>query len=140
MNTDEWCCVIYSFKNVGKTNISVLDIICNYKRDTCIFPCAEAMKYAERNLLNYSYCYDRKIRIGDTTTVKICYHKDAIITGIFSAILSVGMRDDNGKYWTQPLFAPQNKVYDSRPISPKDYTEELRYDIAEECFRKPWLW
>lgn len=50
------------------------------------------------------------------------------------------MIDDNGRYWTQPLFAPQDKIYDSRMISPKEYIEQTRTTLAEECFKKPWLW
>lgn len=140
LNTDEWCCVIYCLKNVGKTSISTLDIICHFQQTTCIFPSSEARQWADGNMLNYSYCYDKKIREGDTITLKICYHKEKIVPGVFSAVMSIGMIDDNGRYWTQPLFAPQEKIYDSRPISAKEYNEEIRTDAAEECFKKPWLW
>lgn len=139
-NPKEWCCVIYTFKNAGKTDISLLNIICNYKRDTCIFAVDSAKNFAMANVLNYNYCYDKKIRVGETITVKFCYHKDCVITGIISAIMSIGMEDDNCRYWTQPLFAPMDKVYDSRQISYKEYREEIRIDTAEECFKKPWLW
>lgn len=139
-NPDEWCCVIYKFENRGKTDISSLDIICNYKKDTCIFPCDSAQRRAAANVLSYWYCYDKKIRIGETISVKLCYHKDRILLGMFSAIMSVAMEDDNGRYWVQPLFAPTNKIYSSRQISYKEYREEICADIAEECFKKPWLW
>lgn len=140
LKTDEWCCVIYSLKNVGKTAISTLDIICHFQQTTCIFPSSEIRQYMDGNMLNYSYCHDRKIREGDTVTLKLCYHKDRIIPGLISAVMSIGMVDDNGKHWTQPLFAPQEKIYDSRLISEKEYYEEKRTDVAEECFKKPWLW
>lgn len=140
LNACEWCCVIYTFKNAGKTDISTMDIIWRFQQSSCIFPVGEARRWAEGNLLNYSYCYDKKIRVGETITLKVCYHKDVVIPGVFSAPISIGMIDDNGRYWTQPLFAPQNKLYDSRAISHKDYIEQTRTDLAEECFRKPWLW
>lgn len=140
LKTDDWCCVIYSLKNAGKTAISTLDIVCHFQQTTCIFPSSEVRQYMDGNILNYSYCYDRKIREGDTITLKLCYHKERIIPGIFSAVMSIGMVDDNGKHWTQPLFAPQEKIYDSRLISAKEYYQDKRTDIAEECFKKPWLW
>ena len=140
LNSDEWCCVIYTFKNAGKTDISSMDIIWHFQQSSCIFPADETRQWAEGNLLNYAYCYDKKIRVGDTVSMKVCYHKDAIIPGLISATISIGMIDDNGRYWTQPLFAPQDKLYDSRAISPKDYIEQTRTDMAEECFKKPWLW
>lgn len=139
-NLDEWCCVVYTFKNVGKTAASSLDIICNYQKYICIFPCDRAQYWVADNALNYWYCYDKKIRVGETITVKFCYHKDRIITGMISPIISVCMEDDNGRYWTQPLFAPTDKVYDSRLISYKEYREKINTHKAEECFKKPWLW
>lgn len=140
LNPTEWCCVIYTFKNAGKTDISTMDIIWHFQQSSCIFPAGKARQWAESNLLNYSYCYDKKIRVGETVSMKICYHKDAIIPGLFSAPMSIGMIDDDRRYWTQPLFAPQDKLYDSRSISPKEYIEQTRTDIAKECFRNPWLW
>lgn len=140
LNPAEWCCVIYTFKNAGKTDISTMDIIWHFQQSSCIFPIDEARPWIEGNLLNYSYCYDKKIRVGESVSLKICYHKDAIVSGMFSAAISIGMIDDNGRYWTQPLFAPQDKIYDSRTISPKEYIEQTRTILAEECFKKPWLW
>lgn len=135
-----WCCVIYTFKNVGKTDISTTNILCRYQKDTCIFPYAFAEHCLDNGLLNYSECYDRKIQIGETVTVKLCYHKDRILMGTISANMSIGMQDDNGYYWQQPLFAPTDKVYDSRQVSWTEYRECLRPDVATECFKKPWLW
>lgn len=139
-NPDDWCCVIYTFKNVGKTDISAMDIICNYKKDTCIFDCDNSVSFAANHLLNYSVCFDKKIRVGETVTVKFCYHKDRIIRGMLSAIMSIGMEDSNGRHWIQPIFAPTEKIYDSRVISHKDYITEIRADSAIECFKNPTLW
>ena len=140
LNTNEWCCVIYTFKNVGKTDISTTDIICHYQRDTCIFPCAFADRYMRDNILNYSECYDRKIRSGETVSLKLCYHKDRIMMSSTSANMSIGMQDDNGRCWQQPLFAPTDKVYDSRQVNWKEYRTDLLPDSAIECFKKPWMW
>ena len=69
-NLSKWCCVMYVFKNMGKTDVSTIDIICNYQKDTCIFPCAFVDDYTRSNVLNYSECYDRKIRSGETVSQK----------------------------------------------------------------------
>lgn len=140
LNPENWCCVIYTLKNAGKTDISRLDIICHFQQTTCIFPSQEVKQWEDGGLLNYAHCYDRKVRVGETITLKLCYYKDHIVPSAFSAAISIGMVDDNGRHWTQPLFAPQDKAYDSRPISSKEYHDELNTDTAEECFKKPWLW
>lgn len=62
LNSNEWCCVIYTLENAGKTDISTMDIIWNFQKSSCIFPMDTARQWAERNFLNYSYCYDKKIR------------------------------------------------------------------------------
>jgi len=139
-NPADWCCVIYEFKNAGKTDVSTFNIVCNYQKDTCIFESDSAEHWAKDNLLNYWSCFDKKIRVGDTITVKFCYHKDCVIGSMISAIMSIIMEDDNGRYWTQPLFAPENKIYDSQLISYQEYRNQINTDIAEECFKKPWLW
>ena len=139
-DSSQWCCVIYTFKNVGKTDISTTNILCHYQKDTCIFPYAFAEHCLDNGFLNYSDCYDRKIRSGETVTVKLCYHKDRILMCAISANMSIGMQDDNGHYWQQPLFAPTDKVYDSRQVGWTEYRECLRPDVAIECFKKPWLW
>lgn len=50
------------------------------------------------------------------------------------------MVDVNGIPWVQPLFAPDNKIYQSSMISDREYREQLLPDGAIECFKKPWLW
>ena len=85
-------------------------------------------------------CFDKKIRVGETITVKFCYHKERIINGTLSAIMSIGLEDCNGRHWMQPLFAPTEKIYDSRMVSYKDYISEVRVDAAIECFKNPMLW
>ena len=139
-NENEWSCVIYTLKNAGHTDISVTDIIWNSQKTACIYPLAVARRWAEGKVLNYSCCHDQKVRIGESITVKICYHKEVVPYGLVSAPFSIGMIDDNGRYWIQPLFAPHNKIYDSRSISPQEYNEKIRTECAEACFKTPSLW
>ncbi|MBQ8279123.1 MAG: hypothetical protein IJZ23_04725 [Roseburia sp.] len=136
----DWCCVIYTFKNVGKTDIRRINPICMYQKDTILCNVESAETIAECGVLNYSCYYDKKVRVGEEVTMKVCYHKDCIVTGNFSAIMDIGFEDNNGRYWLQPLFAPHDKIYDAYGVSYKEYRDNLRTDKAYECFMKPWLW
>ena len=60
--------------------------------------------------------------------------------GMFSALMSMVLQDDNGRYWSQPIFVPNEKIYNSNRISHKEYRERILANSAIECFRKPWLW
>ena len=139
-NQDEWSCVIYTLKNVGKTDISVLNVISKYKKDTCIFPSMYMEEFVTNGCINYSDCYDRKVRVGETVTLKLCYHQARILAPFLSADMVLGFQDSNGHYWQQPLFAPLDKLYDSYSVEPEEYARELRNDEAIECFQKPYLW
>lgn len=135
-----WVCRQYTLKNIGKTAVYVVDIISNYKKDTCIFD-VNTMEYVVRyGVLNYYKLLDKRIAPDECFTLKLCYNKDKIIVGTFSAIFEIGMRDDNNVHWVQPFFAPDNKLYESRRISYKEYRESLMPDTAIKCFRNPMLW
>lgn len=139
-NEDEWCCVIYEFKNAGKTDIRCVSPICTYKKDTMLCSVANSQMILEYGLLSYSTLYDRKIRVGETFTMRVCYHKDCIIAGMISAIMVMGIEDCNNRFWEQPLFAPNNTIYETYRITHKEYKNDFLPDAAIECFKKPWLW
>ena len=139
-NSEDWCCVVYTFKNVGKTDINCVNPMCLYKRDTVLCDVDLTQKVLRNGILNYSTWYEQKIHIGETFTMKICYHKECVISGMFTATIDMGLVDVNGRYWVQPLFAPENKMYQSSMLSYKQYREQLLPDVAIECFEKPWLW
>lgn len=138
-NQDEWCCVIYTIKNTGKTDVSILDIISCDKKSTCIFPSANATDWASSGLINYSKRYDKKIHIGESITLKLCYHKECIVTGLFTASILIGLQDRNGRYWQQCLFAPSNKIQDSFSVEPKEYINDLRNDDAIKYFKDVYM-
>lgn len=139
-NEEEWCCVIYEFKNAGKTDIRCVSPVCTYKKDTMLCDVSNAKMILEYGWLSYSTMFDRKIRVGESFTTKICYHKDCIVSGMMSSIMFMCLEDCNNRFWNQPLFAPNNKIYDSYEITYKEYKDEYLPDSAIECFKKPWLW
>ncbi|RGZ91571.1 hypothetical protein DW963_05320 [Eubacterium sp. AM46-8] len=101
---------------------------------------SNAKMILEYGWLSYSTMFDRKIRVGESFTTKICYHKDCIVSGMMSSIMFMCLEDCNNRFWNQPLFAPNNKIYDSYEITYKEYKDEYLPDSAIECFKKPWLW
>jgi len=140
LDKKSWVCRQYTLKNVGKTVVYGVDIISNFKKDTCIFK-NKTIEYMIKNgMLNYSELLDKRIALNESFSLKLCYSKDKIIMGSFSAILSIGMRDDNNTYWVQPFFAPDDKLYESNKIPYKEYRDNLLPDAAIECFHKPYLW
>ena len=139
-NEEEWCCVIYEFKNVGKTDIRCVSPICMYKKDTMLCEVKMSQLVLEHGVLSYSTVYDKKICVGESFTMRICYHKDCISAGMFSAIMVMALEDSNNRYWMQPLFAPNDTIYESYKVTRKEFKEALLPESAMECFKKPWLW
>lgn len=139
-NEEEWCCVIYNFKNVGKTDIRCVSPICTYKKNTMLCNVLNAQMILEQGLLSYSTMYDRKICKGESFTMRVCYHKDCIFGGMISSIMVMGIEDCNNRFWEQPLFAPNDTIYETRRITHKEFRDEFLPDAAIECFKKPWLW
>ncbi len=144
-NPDERCCVIYTLKNVGKTDIASLDVICNLPKDTVFFPTTNRdndylYAFASGGGINYSVCSSRKIRVGETVTIKFCYHKDRVITGLIGAVASLGITDVNGNCWAQSFHAPFDYVDYSYSISHKDLKNMKNIDMAIKCFKNPMLW
>lgn len=124
-NREGWCCVIYTLKNAGKTNISSLYLIDNLRNDTSLFPSNNIEHCIKHGLLHHIECYDTKIHVDETVKLRICYYKTRIITSLCTASLSFVIEDDNGNYWLQPLFAPRDKLYDSKAISHMRFYEMM---------------
>lgn len=139
-NEDEWCCVIYSFKNIGNTDIRCINPICVEKKNMILCDVAIAHEILKHGLLHYTAWYDKKLRVGEIFTMKVCYHKECILPGNFSALMVMGIEDSNGRFWEQPLFVPNNKIYDASRLSQKEYKENIRSEKVIEYFKKPWLW
>ena len=138
--------MIYTLKNVGKTDIASLDVICNIPKDTSFFPTNNSLeddmlyKWVANNLINYSVGGNQKIRVGETITIKVCYHKDRIIYGSIGPVATLGIIDVNGNCWAQGFNIPYDYVDYSHQISNLDLKELCNIDKAIECFKNPWLW
>ncbi|SHJ79978.1 hypothetical protein SAMN02745751_03403 [Dethiosulfatibacter aminovorans DSM 17477] len=141
LDKKSWVSRQYTIKNIGKTAVYEVAIMSNFKRTTCLFNTKSIHEdFIQRGVLNYFELLDRRIDTDESITLKICYNKEKVIKGMFSAEFELGMRDDNGVYWVQPFFAYENKIYESRRITHKEYRDAIKPDIAIECFKKPYLW
>lgn len=109
------------------------------KSNIALFDIDLMKRYLESGILKYSEGYDIKIRVGETFTLKICFNKERPIFNNSFALLDLLFEDSNGHYWSQPLFACVNKIYDSRLISHKEYHERLSTETAIEGFKNPKL-
>ena len=74
----------------------------------------------------------KNIKPGGIVKVKINYVTDRIIvSNIGSATLRVWLIDENTRWWTQSLFAPENKIYNSEKTTrekSREEKDELFYD------------
>lgn len=140
-NINEWVCRKFFLKNIGKTAVYSLTVAMNFKRSACLFSYNEILfELLDQGSVNYSHMYDRRIGPGEIITIKLCFHKDHIIGGLLSALLDIYSCDDHNRYWAQPFFAPDDKLYESRLVSYNEYRDRSHADIAIECFKKPYLW
>jgi hypothetical protein len=141
LDKKSWVSRQYTLENIGKTALYEVAIMSNFKRTTCLFNTKNMHNgFIENGVLNYFELIDRRIAPNESITLKICYNKDKVMSGMISAEFELGMRDDNGVYWVQPFFAFNNKLYESRRVTYQAYRDAIRPDIAIECFKKPYMW
>jgi len=135
-NSDNWVSATYKFKNIGKTEISSLEISTYLLRHTALFDVNDIPQIGE-NYLSYSVPLDKAIKPNETFTLRVNYMKDRIIG---SATLTIWMQDVYGNYWAQSFFPHKGKLRDSRKEDWKTHRIYTQIDTALECFEKPWLW
>ncbi len=123
---ENWCCIFYKIKNIGKTDIKYIDIVSNQKRVIGVFN-SENIEHVDKTFINYCESLDRIVKVNEEITLKICFNKDRILHSLISANLCLGIIDENDHYWMQPLFVPDKKLYNSYRVNKKDYLERVNY-------------
>lgn len=121
----------YLLKNTGKTEIDHM-YFSSMMRNVSILEESHCELYYNNNLLNIYVLLEKNIKPGGIVKVKINYVTDRIIvSNIGSATLGVWLIDENKRWWTQSLFAPENKIYNSEKTTREKWreeTDELFYD------------
>ena len=140
---EKWVSVEYTLKNIGYTEISHMYFSTNLPKNTSLFGIdnKENEMCYENNLLNYSVILDKSVKPKESIRIRVCYTAEQIIlSNIGSAPITIWIIDEENNWWSQPLFAPENKIYNSKRSSHKewkDYTDESK---GIECFKNPILW
>lgn len=140
---EKWVSVEYTLKNIGNTEISHMYFSTNLPKNTSLFGIdnEENEMCYENNLLNYSVILDKSVKPKESIKLRVCYiDEEIILSNIGSAPITIWLIDEKNNWWSQPLFAPDNKIYNSSRSSHKewkDYTDESK---AIKCFKNPMLW
>ena len=134
-------CVEYSFRNTGLTEIDDVVVVSCLPKDTAVLELNEREFYISKKCLNYTaWSNKRFIKNNELITIKIYYIKEKVITGLIGCPCAIYMRDINGRYWHQPLFAPSDETDNSILCSFKDFKDATDIDTAIKCFRGELPW
>lgn len=136
LDKNEWVSVRYVLENVGKTDVSSISLICQDKRHFWLCDKYLADDLMKSRVLHYVANFDNKVRVGETFEIEVFYNKKHS----YLPMLDIGMQTPDTRIWTQPLFLAHNKVGDSGEIDYRDYLDAIKTEVAEECFKNPWLW
>ena len=108
------CCVEYTFRNIGKTEIDGICFVCNQKDKVSLASRKEIEFYHAHDLPSCeAWCNKRFIKEGESITLRVCYLKDKMVLPYISAVVSIHIQDINGNIWHQPLFCPSNETDNS---------------------------
>ena len=141
LDNKELVCFDYNFKNTGATEIDDISLVCTLPRDTAVIDYDYKQTYLEEDLLNYAVWSNKRfIKPGESVSIKIFYLKDKIISGTLGCAVAIYIRDINGRYWHQPLFAPGQETDNSTLVSFKQFKDSSDIDTAIKCFRGELPW
>ena len=143
VNPENWVCVEYTLRNTGHTEIDHIYFSTNLPKNTALFDVLneENVMCYENNLLNYSVILEKTIKPQQIIKVKVCYSReDMVISSPISAPIAIWMVDEKKNWWSQPLFAPDNKIYNSTKASLQELKSDTSIETAIRCFDNPMLW
>lgn len=129
-----------AIKNIGKSDIECLDIVSTNKKGLILCDYKSLNDLVDNELICYDYCYDKKIRVGESIKIRIYYEYNKRPHLMWSSTLAFLFEDQNHNYWEQPFFYEKDNIYAPYEISYKDYRQIVTTDDAYECFEHPWLW
>ena len=143
LETEKWVAVDYVLKNIGATEVDHLYLMTNLPRNTSIFnvTSGEYKDDFKYQFLNYSVILEKTIKPQQTVKIRIYYlENEVIVSNMGSAMISIWLMDINNRVWLQPLFAPHNKIYNSKKKTWKDFQSDNNIETAIKCFINPMLW
>ena len=82
------------------------------------------------------YLLEKTIKPQQTVKIRVSYVTDeVIVSNLGNAPITVWLMDINKNIWSQALFAPENKIYNSEKKDYKTFREYSDITTAIECFR-----
>ena len=135
-------CFEFKMKNTGLTEIEDVCLTSNLPKDTGLMNYYEREMYLSNMLLNYDVWSDKRyIKPGKSLKIRVIFPKGkTIVSNLGSAIISIWLRDINGRVWHQPLFVDRKETEISRLFKPDIFKNAMDVDTAIECFKSPYMW
>lgn len=139
-NKENHCYKDIVIKNIGKSDIECLDIVSTNKKGLILCDYNSLNDLVDNKLICYDYCYDKKIRVGESIKIRIYYEYNKQPHLMWNSTLAFLFEDQNHNYWEQPFFYEKDNIYAPYEISYKELKKAVTTDDAYECFEHPWLW
>ena len=121
LNSKKYRHLKFYLKNIGNADVNQLDICVQSKHNTMLCGTDEIKWLVSNKLINYSYCYDRKILKNDGILIDISYLKTSKIFNSISSELILLFKDSYGNSYEQPFFLKNKNLYEPNKITNKDY-------------------
>ena len=140
LNNKKYKHMLFYIKNIGNADVNQLDICVTSQKNTMISSVEYMGIYVKNKTVNYSHCYDRRIRKGDVVLIDIAYLENGKIFSTLSSELLLLYRDSYNNLYEQPFFLEEANLYEPSRINYKDYRLMVTDDVAIECFKDPLKW
>ena len=140
---ENWSYVEYTLRNTGNTEIDHIYFSTNFLKTTSLFNVLNGQNVLcyKNHFLNYSVILEKNIKPQQSVCVRVCYIKDKVLVPILDfATITIWMIDEKNNWWSQSLFAPEDKLYNSTPKTHTDWKKNTSIETALRCFEDPTLW
>lgn len=128
-----WRGVVFTLRNVGKTDIKQLCIANAEKREYSLF--SSRWTYPADKTLGLHYCFEieKPIRVGETITLALRCRQTSRLPGVY--LFSVVPIDQNrDRYWRQFLSTWEECATDSEEIFYDEYLDETNVERAAKLY------
>lgn len=140
VDRDSYKYIDFTFQNIGDIVINELYIAVDNPRCNFIIEYEKISFVVENGILNYYVMLDKRVFPNDIFTLRVHYHPTISKFNLLSASTVIVYRDANSKYWEQPLFLMERKLYEPHKTTLKDFKKSVDVETAIKCFENPMLW
>ena len=130
----------FIIKNVGKSDINELDICATFKNHNVLVNYESLDTMVDEKVVDYSYCYDKKIMKNEKLVIRIYYLEGLQICHPISCTLAILFKDSFNNSYEQPFWYEKDNLYPPRPINYKEYHNYITSEDAYYWFEHPYMW